>query len=66
MTTMDDDQSIARPVRLPAPTYTPAIVGLGIVLMAWGAVTTIVVGAAGVALLAVGAAGWIVEMRRER
>jgi hypothetical protein len=50
---------------LPAPTYTPAIVALALVVMAWGAVTTIALVVLGVVLLAVGVAGWIMELRRD-
>jgi Flp pilus assembly protein TadB len=62
---MRTDESTLRPEHLPAPTYTPAIVGAAVVLVAWGAVTTISVVILGLLLLAVGVAGWILEIRRE-
>lgn len=57
--------SIPRPEKLPPPTYTPAIVGAAIMLIAWGAVTTLALVMLGAALLVIGLWGWIVEMRRE-
>jgi hypothetical protein len=50
---------------LPSPTYTPAIVGLAVAIIAWGAVTTIAIAVLGVMLLAIGIGGWIRELRRE-
>ena len=62
---MPRDDSVPRPARLPAPTYTPAIVGLSLVLIAWGAVTTLALVVLGLVLLAVGIWGWMAEIRRE-
>jgi hypothetical protein len=62
---MQTHESTPRPARLPAPTYTPAIVALALVVMAWGAVTTIALVVLGVVLLAVGVAGWMMELRRD-
>ena len=61
---MTPTSSTPRPNRLPPPTYTPAIVGAGIVLVAWGAVTILAIVALGVLLLGVGLAGWIAALRR--
>lgn len=61
---MTPTSSTPRPTRLPPPTYTPAIVAAGIVLVAWGAVTTLALVALGVLLLALGLAGWITALRR--
>ena len=58
-------ESTPRPEHLPPPTYTPAIVAAGLVLMAWGAVTTVALVMLGVLLLAFGIVSWIMEMRRE-
>ena len=63
---METRPSLPRPEHLPGPTYTPAIVALGIMLLAWGAVTTVALVALGAVLLFVGVGGWIVEMRHER
>ena len=50
---------------LPNPTYTPAIVGLGIMLIAWGIVSAWAIAALGTVLVAVGLTGWFTEIRRE-
>jgi hypothetical protein len=50
---------------LPQPTYTPAIVGLGIMLIAFGIVSTWAVAVLGALLVAVGLTGWYAEIRRE-
>lgn len=50
---------------LPQPTYTPAIVGLGIMLIAFGIVSTWAVAVLGALLVAVGLTGWFAEIRRE-
>lgn len=62
---MEIRNSKPRPERLPLPTYTPAIVAAGVVLVAWGAVTTLAIVILGLVLLVVGLAGWFVEIRRE-
>lgn len=50
---------------LPQPTYTPAMVGLGIMLIAFGIVSTWAIAVLGALLVAVGLAGWYSEIRRE-
>ena len=52
-------------IHLPAPTYWPAVVALGITFLAWGIVTSLVILAVGLILLAVGIAGWIGDMLHE-
>jgi hypothetical protein len=54
-----------RPEKLPSPTYTPAVVAVAIMLIAWGAVTTLALVMLGVLLLIVGVWGWMAEIRRE-
>ena len=63
---MHTHESKPRPEHLPSPTYTPAIVAAGLVLIAWGAVTTIALVMLGVLLLAFGIGSWMAEIRRER
>ena len=52
------------PETLPRPTYTPAVAALGIMLLAWGVVSSVVLIALGAALLAVGLGRWFGEIRR--
>ena len=49
---------------LPSPTITPAIVALGITLLAAGLVTTLALTLVGLLVFAVGLGGWIQELRR--
>ena len=50
----------------PRPTWWPAALALGIVLVLWGIVTSLMVAAVGVAVLAVALAGWLGEVCHER
>ena len=61
---MPTHESKPRPHRLPPPTYTPAVVGLGVAVIAWGAVTTMAIAVLGLVLLAIGIGGWIRDVRR--
>jgi hypothetical protein len=51
---------------LPAPTFWPAGLALGITLAFWGLISSVVIGGAGLGLMAVSLAGWIRQMRHER
>ena len=62
---METHETKPRPERLPAPTYAPAIVAAALVLIAWGAVTTVAIALLGLVLLVVGLTGWFAEIRRE-
>ncbi|MGI8587975.1 MAG: hypothetical protein ACR2M0_09860 [Chloroflexia bacterium] len=55
--------SAPRPEELPPPTYWPAVMALGIVLMVWGLVSTFVISGVGLALFALALAGWIGDLR---
>jgi sensor domain CHASE-containing protein len=50
---------------IPEPTFWPAALALGTVLLFWGSVTSWIVAAVGLILLAVSVAGWLGEMRHE-
>ena len=57
-----------QPAKLPKPTYWPATLALGNVLIAWGLVTTPAISVVGGMLFSLAAAGWLrdlVEQRRE-
>ena len=60
------DWTSAKPEVLAQPTWWPAAVGFGITLVAWGLITSQIVFAVGVAVLAVAIAGWIGDIRHER
>jgi hypothetical protein len=48
---------------LPQPTYWPAVLAFGIVLLVWGIVTTWMISGIGAILIALALAGWIGELR---
>jgi hypothetical protein len=48
---------------LPRPTYWPVVLAFGVVLLAWGVVTTLAITVIGLVLLALGLGGWIGELR---
>jgi hypothetical protein len=51
--------------KIPQPTFWPAALALGAVLLLWGLVTSFIVATIGLTLLAVSIAGWLEEMRHE-
>ncbi len=53
------------PATLPHPTYWPAVLGLGLMFLAWGLVTSLVVSVVGLALFGFGLAGWIGDLRND-
>jgi hypothetical protein len=54
------------PERLPRPTYCPAGMALGAVLVFWGIITSWVILLVGFGLFTVMLAGWIAEICHER
>jgi hypothetical protein len=57
---------IARPLRIPRPTFWPAAMAFGITFLAWSLVTSMVVGVAGAIVFAVALTGWIKEALHEQ
>ena len=54
------------PAELPEPTYWPAVMALGIVLFAWGFVTTFLITGIGLILVIMAFRGWIGDIRHEQ
>jgi hypothetical protein len=50
---------------LPSPSMWPATIGAGVALLLFGVVTSLVLSALGVVLLAYGLVGWIQELRHD-
>jgi hypothetical protein len=50
---------------LPRPTYWPAALAFAITLLAWGIVTSWLIGAVGLALFVLAIAGWIGDLLHE-
>jgi hypothetical protein len=48
---------------LPRPTYWPAVLALGIVFLAWGLVTSLLISGVGLVLFVLALAGWIGDLR---
>ncbi len=63
---LQEGWSTPQPARVPEPTYWPAALALGIVLLFWGVVTSAVVSSIGLLLAVVALAGWIGDVRHER
>jgi len=59
------DWNEPRPHKLPRPTYWPAVLAFGIVLIAWGPVTSIAIALIGIVVSVMAIAGWIGELRHE-
>lgn len=55
----------ARPERLPAPTYWPFFLAVGLAFVFWGLLTTWVILVAGLIVFAIALAGWINILRHE-
>jgi hypothetical protein len=53
------------PEKLPEPTYWPAAMALGTILFFWGLVSSFILTAVGLVLLAVSLAGWLGELRHD-
>jgi hypothetical protein len=60
-----DGWNVAQPEHLPRRTVWPVATALGTVFVFWGVVTSYLVFAVGIALLAASVVGWIQEIRRE-
>ena len=56
----------ALPEKIPEPTYWPAMLAFGIVLIFWGLVSTWLISLAGVIITGFSLAGWIGAMIDER
>ncbi len=60
-----ENQTPAPPEKPPEPTLWPAALALGVTLLAWGLITSLILVGVGLALLAISLAGWIGEIRHE-
>jgi hypothetical protein len=58
--------SVPLPEVVPRPTWWPAATALGIMLFAWGLVTSLIIFLIGMALFVTSVSGWIGEIRHER
>lgn len=54
-----------QPARLPRPTFWPAVLAFGIVLIPLGIITNLIISGVGLIIFALGLAGWIGELRNE-
>jgi hypothetical protein len=52
-------------IHLPSPSVWPFVLGAGVALLAFGAVTTLMFCVAGVIVVALGLAGWIGDLLHE-
>ena len=61
-----DDYATPLPAVIPRSTWWPAALALGVMLFAWGLLTSLTILLIGAALFATSLAGWIGEIRHER
>jgi hypothetical protein len=54
------------PEELPQPTYWPVVMALAIVLIAFGAVTTLLIAGAGLVMFAIALGGWIGDLEQQQ
>ncbi len=54
-----------KPQKLPVPTYWPAVLAFGVVLVAWGPITHWYIALLGAIICAIAISGWIGELRHE-
>ena len=52
----------ARPQTLLKPTYWPAVMAMGITMILWGIITTVIITAVGLVLFILAAIGWIKDL----
>jgi hypothetical protein len=60
-----DDWSKARPAVIPEPTYWPAALALGAMLLLWGLLTSWMISVVGLGLFSLSLSGWIRDILRE-
>ena len=53
----------AKPDHIPRPTYWPAVFAVGIGMLLWGVITSLIISAVGLALVVIALTGWIGELR---
>ena len=58
--------TVLRPEKLPEPCVWPATLALGITLLLWGLVTSLIITGVGGMLFLAAMAGWIRDLRHER
>lgn len=55
-----------QPEILPAPTYWPAVLALGTIMVLWGFVSSWIISGVGLILFVLALAGWMGEIRHEQ
>jgi hypothetical protein len=56
---------LAKPEKLPSPTYYPFFLAIGITFLCWGLLTHWIISIAGVIIIFITLKGWIKAMRHE-
>jgi hypothetical protein len=60
-----DEKELAKPDRLPEPTYWPFFTAIGLVFGGWGLLTTWLISVAGLIIFTISLVGWINILRHE-
>lgn len=62
----EDRTATPKPESLPEPTYWPAILAVGVTLLAWGVVTSVLLSLLGLGISIVAVVKWIGDIRHEQ
>lgn len=58
----EDELSRAVPEKLPAPTFWPITLSLGVIFFFWGFITSLIISGVGLVTIGFSIAGWIGDM----
>jgi len=59
------EENLAKPEKLPEPTFWPITLSVGVVFFFWGFVTSLIISGLGLVVLGIALAGWIGELANE-
>jgi len=59
------EENLAKPEKLPEPTFWPITLSVGLVFFFWGFVTSLIISGLGLVLGGIAIAGWIGELANE-
>lgn len=58
-------ENLAKPEKLPEPTFWPITLSVGAVFFFWGFVTSLIISGLGLVVMGIALAGWIGELANE-
>jgi hypothetical protein len=66
VTDLKPGHALPLPAVIPRPTWWPVAAALGVMLVGWGLIASLIIFIIGATLLATSMAGWVSEIRHER